>query len=78
MNLGAKVRKVSPEHCHRMKKTAHLFILWQQNRGFTRKSGHRMKKVADFFILWQENELEEGTGGKKLSPGGAEDNFLKR
>ena len=30
MNLGAKVRKVSPEHCHRMKKTAKMS--WRRER----------------------------------------------
>ena len=66
MNLGAKVRKVSPKHCHRMDNNAHSFILWQQNKGFGRKNGHRMKKPATFFILWQENELEVKEMG--LSP----------
>jgi len=42
-----------------MNGSAHLGILWHENRGFAGKSGHRMKKAATLFILWQENELEE-------------------
>ena len=43
---------------HRMDGSAHLFILWHENKGFSRKTGRRMKKPATFFILWHKNESE--------------------
>ena len=60
---------------HRMYRNAHLSILWQQNKGFSRKTCHRMKIPATFFILWQENESGSGRIGRiVLSAGnGAEE-----